>query len=141
MSLQAFLAQNVERDEVVTYIASPRFKDEKGQPIAWKLQPLTSETDESIRKACTKQVPVQGKRGVYTKETDYDKYLGKLVVACITFPDLNSQELQDSYKVLGADALLKVMLKPGEYQDLLNKIQEVNGYATQDELVEEAKNS
>lgn len=140
MSLQAFLAQNVERDEVTTYVASKRFKDENGQPIKWTLRSVTSDVDEAVRKSCMKQVPVPGKKGMFQKETDYDKYLGKLAVACIEYPDLNSQELQDSYKVMGADALLKVMLKPGEYQDLLNKIQEVNGYVTTDELVDEAKN-
>ena len=42
---------------------------------------------------------------------------------------------------MGADALLKTMLKPGEYQDLLKKVQEINGFDTgMDELVEEAKN-
>lgn len=140
MSLSAFLSQNAERVEAVEYVASRRFK-EKGEPVAWKIQPVTSEVDERIRKTCTQQVEIAGKRGRFTKDTDYDKYLGKLAVVCISYPDLNSQELQDSYKVMGADALLKVMLLPGEYQDLLNKIQEVNGYEVpMDELVDEAKN-
>ncbi len=140
MSLSAFLAQNVESSEVVEYTASKRFKDEDGNPVAWKIKAVTSDIDEAVRKSCMKQVQVPGKRGIFTKETDYDQYLGKLACACITYPNLNDVELQDSYKVQGADVLLKVMLKPGEYQDLLNKIQEVNGYVTQDDLVTEAKN-
>ena len=140
MSLSAFLAQNAEQDEAVDYIASKRFKNEKGEPEAWKIHGVTSEVDESIRKSCMRNVPVPGKRGMFQKETDFDQYLGKLAVACITYPDLNSKELQDSYKVMGGDALLKAMLKPGEYQDLLSKIQEVNGYVAMDELVDEAKN-
>lgn len=140
MSLTAFLAQNAEKDEAVSYIASKRFKDESGEPIAWKIHGVTSEVDESIRKSCMRKVQVPGKRGMFQNETDFDLYLGKLAVACITYPDLNSKELQDSYKVMGGDALLKAMLKPGEYQDLLSKIQEVNGYVAMDELVEEAKN-
>lgn len=140
MSLNAFLAQNVERPDAVEYIASKRFK-ENGKPVPWKLRPVTSEVDERLRRSCTRQVEVPGKRGRFTKDTDFDKYLGKLAVECISYPDLNSQELQDSYKVMGADALLKVMLMPGEYQDLLSKIQEINGYeADMDELVDEAKN-
>lgn len=140
MSLSAFLSQNIERVEVVEYIASKRIK-ENGKPVPWKLKPVTSEVDEAIRKSCTRQVPVPGKRGGYTKDTDYDKYLGKLAVECVVFPDLNSQELQDSYKVMGADALLKVMLLPGEYTDLTLKIQEINGFnVPMDELVDEAKN-
>ena len=70
-----------------------------------------------------------------------DLYLGKLAVACTVFPNLNDKELQDSYKVMGADALLKTMLTPGEYAEYLTKIQEVCGFDTtmQDE-VDEAKN-
>ena len=42
---------------------------------------------------------------------------------------------------MGADKLLKTMLKPGEYQDLLKKIQEINGFdESMEDLVEEAKN-
>ena len=42
---------------------------------------------------------------------------------------------------MGADALLKTMLSPGEYADYLSKIQEVNGFdVTLQDEVEEAKN-
>ena len=62
-------------------------------------------------------------------------------MACTVVPDLNNKELQDSYKVMGADALLKTMLTPGEYADYVQKVQEVCGFDTslQDE-VDEAKN-
>ena len=141
MSLSAFLLQNAEKPEAVKYIASKRFK-ENGKPIEWVIQPVDAETDTQIRKGCTKQIPVPGKRGQFTKDTDYDKYLATLAVRCITYPDLHNKELQDSYSVMGAEALLTKLLLPGEMQDLLNKIQEVNGYdATMDELVDEAKNS
>lgn len=139
MSLSAFLAQNVEKVEAVEIIVSNRFKED-GVPVSWKIKAVTSETDEMIRKSCTRQVPVPGKRGQFTKDTDYDRYLGKLAVECIMVPDLNNKELQDSYKVMGADELLKVMLLPGEYTDLLTKIQEINGFTPMDELVDEAKN-
>lgn len=94
-----------------------------------------------MRKACAKRVPVPGKRNQYQKETDYDMYLGKLAVACTVFPNLNDKELQDSYKAMGAEALLKAMLTPGEYAAYVEKVQEVCGFSTpiQDE-VDEAKN-
>lgn len=54
---------------------------------------------------------------------------------------MDDAELQNSYGVMGADALLKVMLTPGEYADYLTKIQEVNGFDISfDEKVDEAKN-
>jgi hypothetical protein len=140
-SLSAFLAQNAVQDETVKYPASKRFVDAKGKPVDWELQGITSEEDEQIRKSCTKRVPVEGKRGQYTQDLDGNKYLGLLATKCIVFPNLNATELQDSYGVMGADAVLKKMLKPGEYQDLMAKIQEINGFDIgMDDLVEEVKN-
>ncbi|SDF62055.1 phage tail assembly chaperone [Sporomusa acidovorans] len=139
-NLSAFLAQNVVREENVKYVASKRFVDE-GKPVDWELQSVTSEEDEQIRKSCTHKVPIPGKYGQFTRETDYEKYLGLLAAKCIVYPNLNAAELQDSYGVMGADAVLKKMLKPGEYQDLLKKIQEINGFdIDMNALVEEAKN-
>lgn len=138
--LRAFLAQNAAQDRSVMYIASKRFAQD-GKPVEWELQSITSEEDEQIRKSCTKKVPVTGKKGQYTQELDAERYLGLLATKCIIYPNLNATELQDSYKVMGADAVLKKMLKPGEYQELLKKIQEINGFnIDMDEMVEEAKN-
>lgn len=67
--------------------------------------------------------------------------MSAVVTKCVVYPNLNDKELQDSYGVMGAESLVKTMLKPGEYIDLINKVQEVNGYnVTQEDLVEEAKN-
>ena len=134
MSLSAFLSENSVPVENIKFVASKRFLGEDGKTI-------TGTEDEALRKSCAKRVPVPGKKNQYQKETDYDLYLGKLAVACTVFPNLNDKELQDSYKVMGADALLKTMLTPGEYAEYLTKIQEVCGFDTtmQDE-VDEAKN-
>ena len=139
-NLSAFLAQNVMQDETVKYVASKRFKD-NGKPAEWELQSVTSEQDEQIRKSCTKKVPIPGKKGQYMNDTDLEKYLGLLAAKCVVTPNLNATELQDSYGVMGADVVLKKMLKPGEYQDLLKKVQEINGFDIgMEELVEEVKN-
>ena len=136
-----FMAGNVAKEEVVEYVVSKRFKDAKGKPVPWKIQAVDSEKDEAIRKECTKRVPIAGKRGQYNQETDTDKYIGKMCVACTVYPNLNDAELQDSYGVKGAEALLKKMLKPGEYTEYKAKVMEVNGYdMSMEELVDEAKN-
>jgi len=141
MSLSAFMAENAAKIENVKYVVSPRFKGEDMKPIPWEIRPITGNDDEAIRKSCMKRVPIPGKRGQYQQETDYNMYLGKLAVACVVYPNLNDQELQDSYKVMGADALLKTMLTPGEYADLLAKVQEVCGFdTTLQEDVDAAKN-
>lgn len=141
MNLSAFLAENALAVESVKFAASQRFMGDDGKPVLWEIKTITGTEDEALRKSCAKRVPVPGKKNQYQKETDYDMYLGKLAVACTVFPNLNDQELQDSYKVMGADALLKTMLTPGEYVDYLTKVQEVCGFdaSFQDE-VDEAKN-
>lgn len=139
--LSAFLKINAfAEEEVAEYVASNRFRDENGEPIAWKLKAVSSATDEFLRKDATKKVSL-GKRNQYTKEFDNDKYLTLLVAETVTYPDLNNAELQDSYGVKSAVALLKAMLKPGEYVLLQDEVMRVNGFdlGFEDE-VEEAKN-
>ncbi len=139
-NLSAFLAQNAMKVENIKHVASKRFTNEAGA-IPWEISCITSTEDEALRKSCTKRVPVVGKRGQYTQETDYNLYLGKLAAMCTVHPNLDDAELQNSYGVMGADALLKTMLTPGEYADYLTKVQEVNGFEVSfEEKVEEAKN-
>lgn len=141
MSLSAFLAENALPVENIKHPVSPRFVDENGKPMLWELKTITGTEDEALRKSCMKRVPVPGKKNQYQRETDYDLYLGKLAVACTVFPDLNDAALQDSYRVMGAEALLKTMLTPGEYADYLAKVQEICGFDTAlEEEIEEAKN-
>ena len=135
-----FMAGNALKGDTVKFVASKRFVV-KGKPVQWEIKAIDSDTDEAIRKECTKRVPIAGKRGQYNNETDTDKYIGKMCVACTVYPYLNDAELQDSYGVKGADALLKKMLLPGEYTEYKAKVMEVNGYdMSMEELVDEAKN-
>lgn len=136
--LSAFLAQNALKVENEKHIISDRFVDEKGNPIPWEIRALTAEEDEALRKSCTKKIR---NKGIITQETNYEEYMAKLIVECVVFPNLRDKELQESYGVLGADKLVKKMLTSGEYAELLEKVQEVNGFDVgMDELVEEVKN-
>lgn len=140
-NLSGFLAQNALKVENIKYVASKRFLGDDGKPLEWEMKCIPSTEDEVLRKACTKRVPIPGKRNQYTSETDYNLYLGKLAAMCTVYPNLDDVELQNSYGVMGADSLLKTMLTPGEYADYLTKIQEVNGFeVTFEEAVDEAKN-
>lgn len=140
-NLSAFLAENALKVENIKHIVSKRFIGEDGNPIEWEIACITSSEDEQLRKDCTKRVQVPGKKNQFTQETDYNLYLGKLAAKCTVFPNLFDAELQDSYGVKGADALLKIMLTPGEYAEYLTKIQEVNGFDISfDEKVDEVKN-
>lgn len=139
-NFSVFMAGNAAKAETVKYVASKRFMD-KNKPVAWELKAIDSDLDEAIRKECTKRVPIAGKRGQYTQETDTDKYIAKMCAACVVFPNLNDAELQDSYGVKDSIALLRKMLLPGEYTELKAKVMEINGYdMSMEELVDEAKN-
>lgn len=140
-NLSGFLAQNALPVENIKYVASKRFLDDNGKPLEWEIKCITSTEDEALRKSCTKRIQVPGRRGQFTQETDFNLYIGKLAAKCTLFPNLNDAELQDSYKVMGDDALLKRMLSvPGEYADYLVKVQEANGFQTLQEDIDEAKN-
>ena len=135
----AFMIGN--ENETVKYVASKRFVDKNGNPQEWEIKPIDSDLDEQLRKECTKKVQIPGKRGQFNQETDTDKYLAKMCVACTVYPNLNDAELQDHFGVKSGDALLKKMLKPGEYTEYKAKVMEVNGYdMSMEEMVEEAKN-
>lgn len=139
--LSAFFADNALKGEKIEYVASKRFLDEKKKPIKWILKTIDSTREEEIRKDCTRRIEINKKRGQYTKEVDSDKFAATMVVECVEFPNLNSKELQDSYGVMSANDLVKKMLLPGEYTNLAEKVQEINGYdITQDELAEDVKN-
>jgi hypothetical protein len=140
-NLSGFLAQNAKKVENIKHVVSKRFMDDDGKAIPWEIRCITSTEDEALRKACTKRVPVPGKRNQFTQETDFNLYLGKLAATCTVHPNLDDTELQNSYSVMGSDTLLKTMLTPGEYADYLTKVQEVNGFEVSfEETVEEAKN-
>ena len=157
-NLTAFLAQNVVQVEVEKVIVSKRFVgpvideesgkqkvDDNGKPVTkpveWEVGAIDSTEDELIRKGHTKRLPVPGKKNVFQPSTDYDAYLSTLGVRCTLFPNLHDKALQDSYGVMGAEALLKKMLLPGEYAEYLKIIQFINGFDVgMEEAVEEAKN-
>lgn len=137
--LQAFFAQNVASDLTKEVIASERFKDNDGKPIAWKIHSITEAENEEYRKAATRKV--KGKNGSQQVETDQNIYLAKIIVASVSFPDLKNAELQKSYGVIGAEELLRKMLFPGEYATLIQKVQELNGFdQSMEDLMDEVKN-
>lgn len=141
MSLSAFLKQNAEKIENEKVVISDRFKDENGVSIPFEIRVMTNGEDSELRKKCTKKVQVPGKKGMFTNETDYEAYVGLQAVNCVVYPDLKDSELQDSYGVMGELALLKAMLTLGEYANLLEEVQKINGFdKDMQELVDETKN-
>lgn len=138
-NLSCFLAGNVEKRENKKIVVSDRFKD-KGKPVEWEIRSISAEEDEALRKSCTRKVPIVGKKNQYTQEFNGNAYLTKLAAKAVVFPDLNDAELQNSYGVMGAEQLIKVMLYRDEFERLTDCLVESTSTEDINELIDEAKN-
>lgn len=136
-----FMKANKIQKENVMHPVTKSLVDENGEPLLWEIKPLTTKENEKIRDLCTIDVPVKGKPNVFRPKVDMDKYQTKLICAAIVSPDLNNAELQNSYGVMTPEDLIKEMVdSPAEYTDLMVFVQELSGFKTLQEDVEEAKN-
>lgn len=140
--LSLFLKKNKKAKENVKFAATKSLCDDKGTPLLWEVKPLTTRESDAIRDFCTKEIPVTGKPGMYRQKIDSTKFGAMLLTRSVVFPDLMSTELQDSYGVTTPEDLVREMIDdPGEYNNFLAFVQELNGFNTSlDEAVEEAKN-
>ena len=140
-NMRAFYRDAVEENKTVFYPASKRIKDSEGNPILWELRVLGYDEIKAITKRNTKNVPNKV-TGAAEKRTNTEEAAMEMTLASIVFPDLNDADLQDSWGVVGAEALLKAMLTPGEIVDLENAVQSAAGYSTEmDEKITAVKNS
>ncbi|MBQ2801735.1 MAG: hypothetical protein IJF03_10105 [Lachnospiraceae bacterium] len=136
-----FMKGNKKKKENQKYAATKSLVDENGKPLEWELKHITSKENEDIRDECTTEVQVTGKFGMYRNKTNTAEYVRKLITASVVHPDLDNTELQNSYGVMCAEDLLMEMVDdPGEYADLAQYVQEMQGFKTLQEDVDEAKN-
>lgn len=143
MDFEMFMKGNAMPVEDREVMVSKRFVSD-GKPVMWKIHAIATEEDEELREEHTKMVPAPGKagkRGSMVPRLDANAYSIALTVACVVYPDLNNAKLQDSYGVKDAAALLRRMLTPGELTDLQVAVNEICGFQTFDEMVDDAKNS
>lgn len=139
-NFSAFLKKNKVEKANEKFAVTKSITDADGKPVEWEFRHLKTSEVEKIRTACTFDVQVKGKVGVFRPKLDYDKYIANMVIASCVVPDLNDSELQDSYGVMGAESLLKEIVDdPGEYDNLKIFVQKLNGYDIGEE-VKEAKN-
>ena len=82
------------------------------------------------------------KAGVTREKFDSQGFNDAMLLESIVYPVLDDMELQDSWGVNDALELVKAMLTPGEYADLLNAVVEAQGFEVgMDEKVKAVKNS
>lgn len=141
-NLSLFLKKNKKVRANTHYAATKSLCDDKGNPLEWEIKALTTTESEDIRTACTTEVQIPGKIGMYRPKVDSKLYIAKLIAACVVFPDLNNKELQDSYGVMTPEDLLKEMIdNPSEYNAFAEFVQNYNGLGESlEDKVEEAKN-
>ncbi len=130
MSIENFLMKNVETTEKVEVYLSERFK------APFIIRAISEEENAALRKSCRNKV--KQKYGQYTTEMDQDLYLTRLVAACTVEPDFKSAELQADWRVIGEESLIRKMLLPGEYTELLEQIQLICGFDLDVEAEKEA---
>lgn len=139
-NLKAFFAESAIKVEEKEYVASERFVDADRKPIAWKIRSLDASQCEGILNLCKRKEFVPGSRETKVV-TDNQKFILTMITSCVTFPNLNDSALQDSWGVNNAGDLIRKMLTPGEYADLANTVQQVNGYDVgMQDKIQRAKN-
>lgn len=98
------------RRTAVEVAVSERFRDESGQVLAWRLEPISAADVQAVyREGVT-----SGGAGL------------RLLAASVSYPDLRAAELQDAYGVMGAEQLLLKLLSPGEFAKLEKAFVELN---------------
>ena len=132
--LQDFLMKNEVNTNVRMEVNIKPF------PMPFVLKSITEAENKQIRKSCQK-VNFNKKTHQKETETDTDLYSNRLLVACCVDPNFKDADLQKRFGVMGAEALIDKILNPGQYAELIQKVQELNGFDTDiNDLVDEAKN-
>ena len=139
-TLSAFLKENKIKREAYEYVASKDFVDSEGNPIPWKIRPLTNEELDNLRDRFTKRV--KNKMTQKTEEVfDKEGFTMEMATTAIEIPKLDDAQLQESYGVVGADSLLNAMLTPGELQDLFLAVNEASDFEVgMGQKIKQAKN-
>ena len=139
-SLSAFMRPNVEPIANVKYAATSRIKGEDGKPLEWEIRCISADEYARIRSGCIRQEPVPGKKNQFAQKLDAYEFQSKVCARCTVFPDLNNAELQNSWGVVKPEELVGAMLIGGEFDDYVTEVFRINGFKTEPELVDEAKN-
>lgn len=135
MSLQDFLNNNLVDNLTEEVVVSPRFKDESGNLLKFKIKAMTGPEFEEVRKSA---MSIRKGKKV---EFDSQKFNLQIIINNTLVPDFkHTESLQKVGCNLPEEYVLKVLLA-GEMTTLVNEIQKLSGFDVDMEtLVEEAKN-
>lgn len=143
--LIAFLKSR-EADKVVEYAACKDWKDDKGNPVMWKLKKLHTRELENLRR---KNFRINTRK----KDVEIDNYAfnNEALAASVVFPNLKEASLADAIlpdtpldQRTPGNVLYAILSDDSEYQALFNVFSELQGWNNEEEnardLVETAKN-
>ena len=140
-NLKQFLKANKKKKEVVEYPVTASLCDDDGNPLMWKIRPITTKESEDIRERHTTEVPVKGKPGLYRNKFDSSAFVRDLLCQSVVEPNLYNAELQNSYGVKTPEELLVELVDdPSEYNNFASFVQNLGSDSSFNDKVEEAKN-
>lgn len=135
--IKAFLQPPV-MDETQEVIVSKRFKGPDGKPVPFVIRVIDQETNDRLIRQASKRVKENGRS---YQDLDGDRYRKLLIAACVVEPNFKDAEVCAYYKTVDPLDVPGRMLSSGEYKRLVQAINELNGFADDEEaLEEEAKN-
>ncbi|NIK67098.1 phage portal protein [Paenibacillus sp. BK720] len=139
-SMNVFMKGKAKQAVIEEILVSRRYEDEEGNPIPFRLKAVDTKRIEELQDECT--VPQFKKGKKVGEEVDWKRFACRLAVETTVYPDFRDQELLGSYGLVDPCDLVKEILNVGgEYAELIQAVQRVNGFDTDfEELVEEAKN-
>lgn len=139
--LTLFMKGNKKERKNTTYAATKSLCDKNGKPLEWTIRPITTDQNNQITDECTREVPIPGKPNMFRTKLNATKYATLLICRSVEYPNLNNKELQDSYGVKSAEALITKMIDdPGEFNKFGEFLQTFNGFDDINDDVEKAKN-
>ena len=133
-NLSAFLHPAVPAAEKEVFV-SDRFRDEKGEPVPFKIKALTQEENDAISRQCRRTKMVNGQPVENLNTSEYSR---RIVLAGTVEPNFAAKELYDHFQVLDPAQVPGKMLLAGEFSRLMKAIMELSGFGG--DLEEEAKN-
>lgn len=125
MSKLSVFLHPVSAAEEREVVVSDRFRNEDGQPAAFRIRALTQEENDEITCQSRKVKKVNGQ---VQESLDSVEFSRRMVVAATVEPDFRSKELCDAYHVLDPLLVPGKMLLAGEYARLLKEITKLSGF-------------
>ena len=130
--LSAFL-HPVTTQEEKEVVISKRFQDENGNPVPFKIRPLSQDENDALVKAAT--ITYRDRTGKEATKFNRFKYSRSLVVAATVEPDFRAKELCDAYGTSNPEEVPGKMLLSGEYQKLMDAILDQSNFGQDEEAL------